>query len=70
MKVRSLNYSVAKILFNESVILCFEQSGKLRLGLSCDLLPGFQLTFFERPMLLILVSAREVLQVVRLSCNN
>lgn len=47
MKVGSLNYSVAKTFINESVILCFEQSGELRLGLSCDLLPGFQLTFAE-----------------------
>jgi len=47
MKVGSLNYSVAKTFINESVILCFEQSGELRLGLSCDLLPGFQSKFSD-----------------------
>lgn len=27
--------------------MCFEESRELRLGLSCDLLPGFQLTFSD-----------------------
>lgn len=70
MKDGSLNYSGAKTFINGSVILCFEQSGELRLGLSGDLLPGFQLTFSERSTLLILVRGREVFQGVRISCNN
>lgn len=70
MKAGLLNYSEAKTFINESIYLCFEQSGELRLGLSCDLLPGFQLTFSERSTLPILVREREVFQGVRILCNN